>query len=92
VRAPAFGYDNTKAQVFVHVEGTLGAVTIAAAHDATQAWSGTAWAAGSTGINVLFPNVDPTAGTTTVSATGATGGGTIPLAANSFTYVTVVFP
>jgi hypothetical protein len=90
MRAPAFGYDATKAQVFVHVEGTPRAVSVTGTHDAPQAFTG-AWAAGDTGANVFFPNVDPAPGSTTIAvAGGATGAGAAPLAAGTFTYVTVV--
>jgi len=89
-RAPGFAYDPTKAQVFVHVEGIQRAISISGTGDAAQAWDGAAWAAGTTGINVFFPNVDPTPGTTTVSmAGGALGTGAVPIAAGTFTYVTI---
>lgn len=92
-KAPMLGYDAAKAQVLVHVDGTPHAVSIDAAHDATQAFDGAAWAAGDTGTNVYFPNVDPAAGTTTVAVSGgATGTGSIPLAAGTFTYLTVKTP
>jgi hypothetical protein len=83
-------YNPTKAGVFVHVEGTTRAVSIAASSDPPQARN-TSWAAGNTGAYVFFPNVDPAAGTTTVSvAGGAIGEGAVPLVANTFTYTTVV--
>jgi hypothetical protein len=81
-------YDSTKALVFVHVEGTPKAVTSSAAHDAAIAWSGTAWAAGDTGVNVVFPNTP--AGMTMVDAPSALGAGSIPTAAGTITYVTLV--
>ena len=85
------GYDGTKAQVFVHVDGTPRAVSITGTHDATQAFNGTTFVAGDTGDNVYFPNLDPTGGTTTISTTGtALGTGTVPVAAGTFTYVTLV--
>ena len=85
-------YDATKGQVFVHVEGTQHPVAISSAHAATQKWNGTAWAAGDTGINVFFPNVDVGSGTTTISVTGGTanGAGAYPVVANKFTWVTIV--
>lgn len=85
-------YDATKAQVFVHEEGTSPrAVAITATHAATQAFDGQTWAAGTTGVDVYFPNVDVTTATTDVSVTGgAIGTATIPLVANTFTYLTVV--
>jgi hypothetical protein len=83
-------FDSSKAQVFVHVDGTARPVSIDAAHDATQAWDGTTWAAGDTGVNVFFPNVAVGAGTTTISMTGATGAGPAPIIAGTITYVTLI--
>jgi hypothetical protein len=83
--------DPAKAIVFVHVEGTPRAVSIAAAHGTALAFDGATWAAGATGQNVVFPNTDLGGGSTTVDvAGGAIGTGSIPLAANTFTYLTVV--
>jgi hypothetical protein len=90
-RAPAFAYDATKAQVFVHVDGTPSAVSITGTHDPAQALGTAGWAAGSTGANVFLPNVDPTPGATDVElAGGGLGTGSVPLAAGTFTYVTLV--
>ncbi len=90
-RAPAFGYDATKAQVFVHVDGTPSPVSISGAHDPAQALGSAGWAAGTTGVDVFFPNVDPTPGSTSVDVTGgAIGTGSDPIAAGTFTYITVV--
>lgn len=89
--ATMVGYDSSKAQVLVHVDGTPRAVSITGNHQPTEAFDGTMWAAGDTGVNVYFPNVDPAPGMTTVSTTGtALGTGTVPVAAGTFTYVTVV--
>ena len=49
-----------------------------------------AWAPGDTGANVFFPNVDPASGTTLVSMSGGLGAGSVPLAAGTFTFLTVV--
>jgi hypothetical protein len=81
-------YDAAKAIVFVHVAGTQKPVTSSAAHDAALAWSGTAWAAGSTGIDVVFPNT--AVGTTMVDAGGAIGAGSVPAVAGTITFVTLV--
>ena len=90
-KAPTVGYDSSKAQVLVHVDGTPRAVSITGNHQPAEAFDGTTWAAGDTGVNVYFPNVDPAPGTTTVSTTGsALGTGTVPIAAGTFTYVTIV--
>jgi hypothetical protein len=84
-------FDAAKAQVFVHVEGTPRALTLAAAHAAPQAVVATAWAAGDTGHEVFFPNVDVGAGTTSLEMTGcAIGTGSIPLAAGKITNVTIL--
>jgi len=89
--ATGVGYDSSKAQVLVHVDGTPRAVSITGAHQPAQAFDGTTWAAGDTGVNVYFPNLDPAGGTTTISTTGtALGTGTVPVAAGTFTYVTLV--
>jgi hypothetical protein len=89
--ATSVGFDATKAQVFVHVDGTPRAVSITGTHQPTEAFDGTMWAAGDTGANVYFPNVDPAPGMTTVSTMGtALGTGTVPIAAGTITYVTIV--
>jgi hypothetical protein len=85
------GFDASKAQIFVHVDGTPRAVAISGTGGAPQAFDGTAWAAGATGVNVMFPNVDVGSGTTQLTMTGnATGTGMLPLAAGKFTYATVI--
>ncbi|MEO8842555.1 MAG: hypothetical protein ABI591_15710 [Kofleriaceae bacterium] len=83
-------FDAAKAIVFVHVEGNQAAtVTSSAAHDTALAWNGTAWAAGTTGVDIVFPNT--AVGTTMVDAgSGALGAGSIPAVAGTFTYVTLV--
>ena len=90
-QAVGAAFDPAKAQVFVHVDGTPRAVSIAAAHATTQAVAATTWTAGDTGHDVFFPNVDIGGGTTTVSvAGGAVGTGAIPLVAGTITNVTVI--
>jgi len=85
------GVDATKAQLFVHVDGTPRAVAISGSAGAPQAFDGTAWAAGATGVNVLFPNVDASSGSTMLTMTGtAVGTGAVPLVAGQFTYVSVI--
>jgi hypothetical protein len=84
-------YDSNKAQVHVHVDGTARAVSLSAAHGATQAIMTTTWAPGDTGHEVFFPNVDVGSGTAMLTvAGGATGTGAIPLVANTITSVTVL--
>jgi hypothetical protein len=84
--------NDTKATVFVHVSGTPKEVTIDAAHDTTLAFDGTSWAAGDIGQDVVFPNTDASAGTTTVGFSDGSGigGGTVPVVAHTATYVTLV--
>ncbi len=84
--------DPTKAHVFVHVDHGPRTIALAAAHDPAQAVVDTAWAAGDTGHEVFFPNVDVGGGTTALSITGgaAVGAGDIPLQANTITNVTVL--
>jgi hypothetical protein len=85
--------DPAKAIVFVHVDGTPGSVLVDAVHDQPLEFDGSAWGSGDTGVDVVFPNVTlGTPATTTIGFTDAsgTGGGTFPLAANTFTYVTLV--
>jgi hypothetical protein len=90
-QAAGLTFDPTKAQVFVHVDGTPRAVSIEAAHGAAQAVSGTTWGPGDTGHEVFFPNVDPGGGSTMLMvAGGAIGTGSIPLAAGKFTYLAVL--
>jgi hypothetical protein len=85
--------DPAKAQVYVDEIGGAAAASLAASHDPSQAYDGSAWAAGSAGSGVFFPNVDPTAGTTTLAVTGATAGPTtVPVVAGHITYVAVVTP
>jgi hypothetical protein len=82
-------YSGSKAQLVVHVNGTARAVSISAAHATAQRFNGTAWAAGDTGSDVLFPNVDPGAVQVTVAG-GATGAGTVTLEAGAYTYLSVI--
>jgi len=83
--------DAAKAHVLVHVDGVQRAVALAAAHDAAQANAATTWAAGDTGHEVFFPNVDPAGGSTELSVTGgAIGAGAIPLEAGKITEISVL--
>jgi hypothetical protein len=82
--------DSTKAQVFVHVNGTPVAVSIGAAHESSQARTSGTWAAGNTGEEVFFLNVDPGTGTTDLTAAGAIGTGPIPLVAGKVTNVSII--
>jgi len=84
-------FDAAKAHVIVHVEGTPRGVAIAATHGPAQAFSGTAWAAGETGKDVFFPNVDVASGSTSLMVVGgAIGTGSIPLVPGKLTMVSVL--
>ena len=83
-------FSAAKAQLVVHVDGAQRQVTISVpAHDTTQKFDGAAWAAGDTGSDVFFPNVDP--GSVQITVAGNTVGSpvTVTLAANAYTYVDV---
>jgi hypothetical protein len=90
-RGADFGFDATKAGVFVNVVGTPRAVTVAGA-GSPFAFDGSTWAAGNTGKNVYFPGVVPgITGMAMVTMTGTTlGAGSVPVAAGEITYVTLV--
>lgn len=97
-RLPAFftqigqTYDPTKAIVFVHVHGaTPRAISLASAHGAPQVITGTAWAAGDTAADVMFPNVDVGTGKVKLSiAGGGIGEGDVPVTAGGITNVSVI--
>ena len=81
--------DPAKGHVVVHVEGEARQVALTATHGPAQAINGADWAAGDTGTDVFFPNVD--VGTTMLSVTGgAIGTGAVPVEANKVTSVTVI--
>jgi hypothetical protein len=82
-------YSAAKAQLVVHIDGPQRQVTISTAvHDTTQKFDGAAWAAGDTGADVFFPNVDP--GTTQITVAGASvGATTLTLEAGAYTYLAV---
>jgi hypothetical protein len=89
---PPSGLAAGKGLVFVHVDGTPGSVRSSAAHDTPLAFDGTSWAAGDTGVNVVFPNTDVSSGTSMVGFTDGSGVGnaTVPVAAGTITYLTLV--
>jgi hypothetical protein len=83
-------FNAAKAQLVVHVDGAQRQVSISvSAHDTTQKFDGAAWAAGDTGTDVFFPNVDP--GSVQITVAGNTVGSpaTVTLVANAYTYVDV---
>ena len=87
-------FDPAKAQVFVHIDGAARTLSLDAARAPAQLVTGTTWAAGETGTDVFFPNVDVGGGTTMLSASGGTtiGAGSIPLVAGTITNVTLRAP
>ena len=90
-QAAGLTFDATKAQVFVHVEGPQHAVSLAAAHAAPQTIVASTWAAGDSGHEVFFPNVEVGTGTTMLLVSGgAIGTGSIPLVAGTLTDVSVL--
>lgn len=90
-RAADFGYDATKAGVFVNIVGTPRAVSVAGAAG-PHAFDGNTWSQGATGRHVYFPGVAPgVTGMATVSMSGtAIGTGNVQIAAGSITYLTIV--
>ena len=91
-RAAAFAFDPARGNLLVHVDGPAREVAISSASAPAQAFDGSAWTAGATGQDVFFPNIDLT--DTTMPAVsvsgGAVGTGSIPLAAGTLTYMTVI--
>ncbi|MBC7976616.1 MAG: hypothetical protein H7138_16710 [Myxococcales bacterium] len=81
-------YSAAQAQLVVHVIGTTGAVTLAAAHATTQAFTGTTWQAGETGSDVFFANVAPGATQVTIGSKTVN----VSLDAGVFTYLTIAAP
>jgi hypothetical protein len=90
-RAAEYGYSAAQAHVFVHVAGGSRTVTTAASAGVMKSFDGTAWVDGNTGTDIYLGNID-LAATTTLTVTGGNvlGGGSIPLAAGTFTYVTLI--
>lgn len=90
-RAADFGFDASKAGVFVNIQGTPRAVSVAGA-GTSFAFNGDSWAQGTTGKHVYFPGVVPgVTGMATVAMSGtAVGTGSVLVTAGSITYVTVV--
>ena len=91
-RAAGFAFDPARGNLLVHVDGPAREVAISSISDPAQAFDGSTWAAGATGQDVFFPNIDLT--DTTMPAVsvsgGAVGTGSIPLAAGTLTYMTVI--
>jgi hypothetical protein len=90
-RAAEYGFSADQAQVFVHVAGGSRTVTTAANASVKKTFDGAAWVDGNTGTDIYLGNIDVEA-TTTLTITGGSvlGGGSIPLTAGAFTYVTLI--
>jgi hypothetical protein len=82
--------DPAKAQVLVHVNGAAREVVLSALHGPTQARMNDTWAAGASGQEVFFLDVDPAGGNTTLTAVEAIGTGVIPLVAGKMTIVSII--
>ena len=85
-------FDPTLGQLLVHLDGPAHAVSISVSHAPEQAFDGTTWAAGATGTDVFFPNVDLSmlAQTTVTVDGGANGTGSVPLYAGTLFEMTVI--
>lgn len=78
-------------QLYVHVVGMPHAVSISAAHAAAQRFDGAQWAAGNTGSDVFFPNIDLSGGVVGVTIAGnAVGNGNFLLEPGKLTYLTLI--
>src|SRR5215510_2278735 len=78
-------------QLVVHVVGTPRQVSISAGHATAQRFDGSTWAAGDSGSDVFFPNVDRSGGAVAVSMTGTTvGTGSYTLEPGKLTYLSVI--
>ena len=87
-------YAAGQAQLVIHVEGTVHAVSISAAHAAAQQFTGSTWQAASdanapVGSDVFFPNVAPGSVAITMQS-DATGQATVTLEADRVTYVDLI--
>lgn len=81
-----------RGHLLVHVNGKAREVAISTAnHDAAQRFDGTSWAAGTTGADVFFPNIDLATNPIGVTMTGgATGTGFFSLQPDQLTIVSLI--
>jgi hypothetical protein len=89
-RAADFGFDATKAHVFVHVHGGTRTVTTSDAPGVKKQFDGTSWVDGNTGTDIYLGNIAASTTSLSVSGGGATGASSIPLTPGEFTYLTIV--
>jgi hypothetical protein len=89
-RAADFGFDASKAHVFVHVHGGSRTVTTSDAPAVKKHFDGSAWVDGNTGSDIYLGNIAGTTTSVQVSGGGATGASSIPLTPGAFTYLTII--
>jgi hypothetical protein len=87
--------DVTDGYLFVDIVGSASAITLSEqplAGAPVQYFDGTVWSTTmpSTLVSVFYPNLDPSSGSVTVTMTGATGNGSVPLKAGTLSYITLV--
>jgi hypothetical protein len=80
------------AQLYVHVDGTASTISLSEPATSEMYFDGSAWTTTmpATIVAEFFTNLDPTPGSVTVTMTGATGNGSVPIAAGTVSYITVV--
>ncbi len=86
-------FEPTRGNLLIHVNGTPRAFSITEPHAPTQAFTGTAWSAGDTGVDVVFPNIEipmSQRATVTVAGGNAIGLGAVELVPGAITYMTVI--
>lgn len=90
-RAADFGFDASLGHVHVHVAGNgARTVTTAAAPGVQKTFDGASWNDGNSGTDIYLGNIAPGTTTLTVSGGNAIGGGSIPITAGQFTWITIV--
>lgn len=89
-RAADFGFDATKASVFVHVHNGSRTVTTTDAPTVKQHFDGTAWSDGNTGSDIYLGGISGTMTSLSVSGGGATGASSIPITPGQITYLTII--
>jgi hypothetical protein len=89
-RAVDFGFTDTQAHVYVHVDGGSRTATTTASTGVRKTFDGAMWVDGNTGADIYLGNVEPQAMTTLTVPNTSKGAGSIPLTAGAFTYVNVV--
>jgi hypothetical protein len=92
---PTLNLDLTDGYLFVDIIGSAGAITLSeqpVSGAQVQYYDGTQWSTTmpATIVSVFYPNLDPTPGSVTVTMTGATGNGSVPLQASTISYITLV--